>query len=174
MTPGQNGTLPPGPLSSNTDSPEWQQINSDFPVGFALHLQAVLEDYSGDLVSMANGQLEISLEGSDSLLQILSVTLPGVRPLVAAIPNTDPPGLLQNLGVSIQSKLLSVIVDCHIITSVWLATAARNVDFSTVEALNPPTTVSWVVGQNFFPLVALSFDVKNEKQTFRGSNCEMF
>ena len=143
VTPGENGTQPTAPLSSTTDSAEWQQINSDFPVGFAVHLQAELDDYSGDLVSLGGGRLHVSLDGADSLLQTLTVTVPGVTsPLIITIPMADPPGSLQSLGVSIQSKLLSVIVDCHIISSVWLADVPQHFDFSTAEALNPPTIVN--------------------------------
>jgi hypothetical protein len=148
VTPGENGTLPTAPLSGTTDSAEWQQINSDFPVGFAFHVQAILDNYSGDLASLSGGQLRIALDGAGSLLQVLSLTVPGVSPLVAAIPSSDPPGSLQSLGISIQSKLLSVIVDCHIITSVWLANMPRHFDFSAVEALNPPTVVKSLLFSN--------------------------
>ena len=144
VTPGENGTLPTAPLSGTTDSAEWQQINSDFPVGFAFHVQAVLDNYSGDLASLSGGQLRIALDGAGSLLQVLTLTVPGVSPLVAAIPSSDPSGSLQSLGISIESKLLSVIVDCHVITSVWLANMPQHFDFSGVEALNPLTVVSHV------------------------------
>lgn len=147
ITPGENGTLPSDPLSSNTDSAEWQQINSDFPVGFAFYTRAVLDDYSGDLASLSDGTLQISLNSDGSLLHVLSVTVPGVAPLLAAIPGPDIPGSLQSLGVSIKSKLLSVIVDCHVITSVWLANMPDHFDFNAVEALNPPTIVSWELSQ---------------------------
>ena len=142
MTPGENGTLPGSALSGTTVSAEWQQIDSDFPVGFAFYVRAVLDDYSGDLASLSDGRLRVSLDGQGSLLQILNVTVPGVTPLVAAIPSAETPGTLQSLGVSVQSKLLSVIVDCHVITSVWLANMPQNFDFTSALALNPPTVVS--------------------------------
>ena len=145
VDPGENGTRPAAPLSGNTNSTEWRQINSDFPVGFAVHVRADFDDYSGDLVSLGDGQLQLSLEDTGLFLHNLSVTVPGITsPLFLALPTADPPGSLQSLGVSVQSKLLSIIVDCHIITSVWLADVPQHFEFSTAQALFPPTVVSWI------------------------------
>ena len=141
VIPGENGTEPDDPLTAATDTPEWQQISSDFPVGFAFYTQAVLDDYDGILASLNDGDLRINIESSGSLL-MLHVDLPGENPFRAAIPSTDEPGALQSLGISVQSKLFSVIVNCNIINSVWLANMPSSFDFLSVEALNPPTTVS--------------------------------
>jgi hypothetical protein len=143
VTPGENGTEPTGPLVGSADSAEWQQISSDYPVGFAFHCRAVLDDYSGVLASVNGGELLISLDSSSSLLHILTVVLSGESPRMAAIPSAEVPGSLQSIGVSIQSKLLSVIVDCNVIHSVWLAQMPSGMDFSSVESFNPPTHVSW-------------------------------
>ena len=142
VIPGENGTEPDDPLTAATDTPEWQQISSDFPVGFAFYTQAVLDDYDGILASLNDGELRIGIESSGSLLTMLHVDLPGENPFRAAIPSTDEPGALQSLGISVRSKLLSVIVNCSVINSVWLANMPSSFDFTFVEALNPPTTVS--------------------------------
>ena len=145
MDPGDDGVDPGSPLMDNTTSLAWQQISSDFPVGFAIYTQAVLDDYTGSIVSLNNGELYIALESfgtSDSTLQILTIALPGKIPLRAPIPSADVPATLQTIGVSIQSKLLTVIVNCSLINAVWLANLPNSVDFSFVEALKPSTTVS--------------------------------
>lgn len=143
FVPGENGSEPDRALSDATDTAEWQQISADYPIGFAVYSQVVLDDYSGSLAQLSgsNGSLNIDI-GSSGLLRILTVTLPGDNPLIAAIPGAWEPGVLQAIGVSVQSKLLSVIVDCHVITSVWLANMPDSLDFTSAEVLNPPTTVS--------------------------------
>lgn len=146
VTPDENGTLPMDTLTGPTDSAVWQQINSDFPVGFAVHLEATIDDYTGDLISLANDRLKVSLQGQGTVLQLLSVTLPGINPLVAAIPGPENMDNFQSVGISVESKLLSVIVDCHVITSIWLANMPQSVDFLTAEVLNPPTFVSFCCG----------------------------
>ena len=149
IDPGPDGVDPGIPLSDNTTSPEWQQISSDFPVGFAVYTEAVLDEYTGTIASLNGGELLVALQSfgpPDSELQILTVALPGDAPLRAAIPNPDTPGALQTIGISVRSKLLTVIVNCSVVTSVWLASLPSSVEFSTVEALNPSTTVSsWVL-----------------------------
>ena len=145
IDPGLDGVDPGIPLRDNTTSSEWRQISSDFPVGFAVYTEAVLDGYSGAIASLNNGELLVALQSFgalDSELQILTVSLPGDAPLRAAIPTPDRPGALQTIGISVRSKLLSVIVNCSVITSVWLASVPSRIEFSTVEALNPSTTVS--------------------------------
>lgn len=142
VSPGENGEVPDSPLTVNVNTTDWQQISSDFPTGFALYFHVVLEDYSGSILSLNDGELYVALESSASALKILTVALPGETPLRAAIPSTDMPGALQSIGISVQSKLLSILVDCYLINSVWLADIPTVIDISTVEALNPPTTVS--------------------------------
>ena len=143
FVPGVNGSEPDSPLLSNTDTTEWQQISADYPIGFAVYSQVLLDDYSGSLARLSglNGSLTIGIDSS-GLLRILTVTLPGDNPLLAAIPRAKEPGALQSVGISVQSKLLSVIVDCHVIISVWLANMPDSLDFVSAEVLNPPSTVS--------------------------------
>lgn len=145
IDPGPDGVDPGFPLNDSTTSSEWRQISSDFPVGFALYTEAVLDEYTGTIASLNDGELLVALQSfgtPGSELQILTVLLPGDAPLRAAIPNADRPGALQTIGISVRSKLLSVIVNCSVITSVWLANVPSRVEFFTVEALNPSTTVS--------------------------------
>lgn len=118
------------------------QISTDFPIGFAFYSEALLSQYTGSLASLNNGELNISIESTDSLYTTLIVDLPGDAPRFAAIPSADMPTSLQSIGISVETKLLSVIVDCHVINSVWLANMPTHFNFSTVQALNPPTTVS--------------------------------
>ena len=146
VDPGPNGVNPGAPLTDNATSPDWQQISSDFPIGFAVYTQAVLDGYSGSIASLNDGGLSVAVESfgasQSSALQILTVTLPGQIPLRAAIPNSDKPNALQSIGVSVQSKLLSVVVNCTLINSVWLANMPTSLNIETVEVFNPPTTVS--------------------------------
>ena len=145
VDPGEDGVNPGSPLATNTTSQDWHQISSDFPVGFAVYSETIVDGYTGSIASLNDGQLLVALESvgeSHSALQILTVTLPGETPLKAAIPSPDMPGSLWSIGVSVQSKLLTVIVNCTLITSVWLANVPSSVDFYFVEALNPSTTVS--------------------------------
>ena len=142
VDPGPNGTKPDSPLSAATDTPEWQQMSSDYPIGFAVYSEVILSEYTGTLASLNSGELNISVESDGSLLTLLTVDLPGDPPLVAAIPTAKNPSELQSVGVGLQSKLLSVIVNCQVITSVWLANVPASFNFSTVEALIPVTTVS--------------------------------
>ena len=142
VSTGENGTIPDNPLTENVDSTDWQQISSDFPTGFALYLHLLLDGYNGSILSLNNGELYVSLESTGPALRILTVALPGEILMRAAIPSTDTPDTLQSIGISVQSKLLSVIVDCHLINSVWLANAPTVIDISSMEALNPPTIVS--------------------------------
>ena len=142
VDPGDDGVDPGSPLMDNTTSLAWQQISSDFPIGFAVYTRAVLDDYSGVIISLNDGDLFISLESLNPALQILTVALPGKIPLIAAIPSAMP-ATLQTIGVSIKSKLLTVIVNCSVINSVWLVNTPNSFDFSFAEAFNPSTTVSW-------------------------------
>ena len=127
-------------IASNS---EWMQITKDFPIGFAVYVEAEFADYSGSLLSLNDGELRIALEsfgGPSSALQILTVTLPGQIPLRAAIPSAR--GQFQSIGVSVERKLLSVVVDCSIVSSVWLSSMPQSLNISLVESLDPPTLVS--------------------------------
>ena len=141
MTPGPNGTLPDSSLLAPTDTEEWTQISADFPIGFAFYSEVALNQYTGTLATINNGELSISIESTDSLFTTMTVDLPGDAPRFAAIPSADMPTSLQSIGISVETKLLSVIVDCHVINSVWLANMPTHFNFSVVQALNPPTIV---------------------------------
>lgn len=141
VSTGENGTMPGSPLTANVDSMDWQQISSNFPTGFALYLHLLLDGYNGSILSLNNGELYVALESSEPALRILTVALPGEMPMRAAIPSTHTPDTLQSVGISVQSKLLSVLVDCQLINSVWLANIPTVIDISSVEALHPPTIV---------------------------------
>lgn len=141
MDPGKDGVDPGTPLTDNATSQAWKLISSDFPIGFAIYSQAVLNQYTGTLLSLNSGELFVAIEsfGVLSSLQMLTVSLPGRIPLRAAIPNLS--AGLQTIGVSVQSKLLMVVVNCDIINAVWLANVPHSFNISTVEVFNPSTSV---------------------------------
>lgn len=142
VDPSEDGIDPGTPLTDSTTSQAWMQISLDFPVGFAIYTQALLNQYTGTLFSINNGDLLVGIEsfgGSNSMLQTLIVSLPGQIPLRAAIPNVM--AASQTIGFSVQSKLLMVVVNCSIINAVWLANMPDTLNFTTVEVFNPSTTV---------------------------------
>ena len=145
IDPGENGILPSQPLTDVTNTPEWQQIGTDFPIGFSMYTKAMLDSFTGTVISLNNGDLRVSIEslnGTASSLQILTMDLPGLEPIKVAIPGPEDSSMLQSMGIALQSKLLTVVVNCTIVTSAWLSSMPQSLTLSSVEALNPPTTVS--------------------------------
>lgn len=143
VDPSEDGIDPGTPLTDSTTSQAWRQMSLDFPVGFAIYAQAVLDQYMGTMFSINNGDLLVGIEsfgGLNSMLQTLTVSLPGQIPLRAAIPNVM--AASQTIGLSVQSKLLMVVINCSIINAVWLANMPDTLNFTTVEVFNPSTTVS--------------------------------
>lgn len=142
VDPGEDGVDPGAPLRNTTSSPDWQQISSDFPTGFALYTEAELDDYTGSIAIFNNDDLIVGHESFDSSLHMLRVLLPGDISIRAAIPRPYTKGSLQSIGVSVESKLLTMIVNCTVINSLWLANMPSTVEFSELVAYNPSTRVS--------------------------------
>ena len=144
LDPGEDGVTPNSTLQVVATGSDWEQISADFPTGFAMYTEALLHSYTGTLASLNSGMMRIGVESfgePGSSLQVLSVTLPGQQTLRAAIPLPDDASSLQGVGVSVQTKLLTVVVNCSVVTSAWLADMPDDLDIAFVEALDPPTTV---------------------------------
>lgn len=144
VNPGDDGVDPGVPLvdTTLTSNSDWQQISSDFPTGFALYTEALLDDYTGSIAIFNNDDLIVGHESFDSSLHMLRVLLPGNISVRAAIPRPYTQGSLQSIGVSVESKLLTMIVNCTVVNSLWLANMPSTVGFSNLVAYNPSTRVS--------------------------------
>ena len=163
LVPGPTGRLDAfrlrDELNSSTTNLEWQLIGQDFPARFGLYAVFNASDYQGSIFSISDKSgvlFDVSLwRSSNDTYSFLSVTLPGLGPLVIDIPdsaNLADPSSFRSLGVRLFHYQLLVIVDCAVVNFVDLERppSPLPVGDTTVEVFEEGAVVSggrgWTMG----------------------------
>ena len=136
-------------LSAATNGTDWNILNAYFPQEFALYVVFNASQYSGSIVAINRGmsdEFNVALRTSPLLnTQTLIVTFPGVDPAEITVPTQDNP-MFQFIGVRLQGTVLTVFVNCTLVSTLRLSALPRQLPISEnsmVEIFEQPTTVSF-------------------------------
>ena len=139
------------PLSSPTNGSEWEGLDSNTTTDYSLFAAFNATTYTGTVIAINMDTLnEFSVKLNSSLalsgmLRTLTIKLPGLAPLLIAIPTHEDSAEFLQLGVSLEGKMLSVVQNCTVVAAIWLTERPDALvisDDSVVEILDPPTAVS--------------------------------
>ena len=134
-------------LSAATNGTDWNILNAYFPQEFALYVVFNASQYTGSIVAINRGmsdEFNVALRTSPLSTQTLIVTLPGVDPVEIIVPTQDN-AVFQFIGVGLQGAVLTVFVNCTLVSTLRLPALPRQLPISEdsmVEVFEQPTTVS--------------------------------
>lgn len=132
-------------LSAPANSTDWDSLNSDFPREFALYVAFNASQYTGSIVAINRGlanEFNVALDTSSSD-QTLIITLPGLEPVEIIVPS-QMRSMFQIFGFKLESTVVTVYVNCSLVTILRLPTLPQQLPISTtsvVEIFEQPTTV---------------------------------
>ena len=151
LTEGPSGTMDAfllsRQLSAATNGTDWNILNAYFPQEFALYVVFNASQYTGSIVAINRGmsdEFNVALRTSPLNTQTLIVTLPGVDPVEIIVPTQDN-AVFQFIGVGLQGAVLTVFVNCTLVSTLRLPALPRQLPISEnsmVEVFEQPTTVS--------------------------------
>jgi len=134
-------------LSAPANSTDWDSLNSDFPREFALYVAFNASQYTGSIVAINRGlanEFNVALDTSSSD-QTLIITLPGLEPVEIIVPS-QMRSMFQIFGFKLESTVVTVYVNCSLVTILRLPTLPQQLPISTtsvVEIFEQPTTVRY-------------------------------
>ena len=139
------------PLSSPTNGSEWEGLDPNTTTDYSFFAAFNATTYTGTVIAInMDTQNEFSVRlnsslASSEMLRILTIRLPGLAPLLIAIPTPDDSTEFLQLGVSLEGKMFSVVQNCAVVAAIWLTERPDALvisDDSVVEIFDPPTAVS--------------------------------
>ena len=139
------------PLSSPTNGSEWEGLDSNMTTDYSFFAAFNATAYTGTVIAInMDTQNEFSVRlnsslASSEMLRVLTIKLPGLTPLLIAIPTHEDSAEFLQLGVSLEGKMLSVVQNCAVVAAIWLTERPDALvisDDSVVEIFDPPTAVS--------------------------------